>query len=139
MAVSLCGAGVDEDEAEYAWLSADNIRIFCHGDASGKKDGSQVEDEQLQRCIVAAQNDLAISEAQTQSWKDDDDSDGGGILPSDVTASWGLLCVGWCCAADFYRNRHHKHKKANRRKSKRLCVHLPPVIDLTLVHGCVQR
>ena len=68
---------VDEDEAEYAWLSADNIRLFCHGDTSGKKDGSHIEDEQLQRCIVAAQNALAVSESQTQNWKDDEDSDGG--------------------------------------------------------------
>ena len=67
----------DEDEAEYAWLSADNIRLFCHGDTSGRKDGSVVDDEQLQGCIVAAQNDLAVSESQTRNWMDDEDSDGG--------------------------------------------------------------
>lgn len=36
-----------------------------------------MDDEQLQGCILAAQNDLAISETQAKSWRDDEDSDGG--------------------------------------------------------------
>lgn len=68
---------VDEDEAEFAWLSADNIRPFCNGDTNGKKDGSEVKDEQLQKCIEAAQRALMTPDPQRDHWKDDEDSDGG--------------------------------------------------------------
>eukprot|EP00210_Caulerpa_lentillifera_P002980 g2845.t1 len=95
---------VDEDEAEFAWLSADNIRPFCNGDTNGKKDGSEVNDEQLQSCIDAAHLALMTPDSQLHYWKDNEDSDGG-----------------WCCAAAFSRNRQQqKHKKTTRKKSKRL-------------------
>lgn len=69
---------IDEDEAEYAWLSQDKIRPFLRGQNTGRYDGNAGTDLVLRDSVAAAHRALVKSNHPSPTWStDEEDSDGG--------------------------------------------------------------
>lgn len=56
-------ATAEDEEAEYAWLQAEALKVFHVGDVSGAGDGQSVPDPTLAECIAAAER-AVVAEQQ---------------------------------------------------------------------------
>ncbi|GMH39777.1 hypothetical protein BSKO_07675 [Bryopsis sp. KO-2023] len=103
-----CGE-VDEDEAEYAWLSQDKIRPFLQGQYTGRHDGVVSDDIVLKSSAEAAHRAIANANRARGVWSaDEEDSEGG----------WGHAAESNSHKSRSSKKKHGKSKGSHKRKMK---------------------
>lgn len=63
-------ATAEDEEAEYAWLPAEALKVFHVGDGSGAGDGQTVPDPNLASCIAAAERAVVAEQRAMEAVAD---------------------------------------------------------------------
>lgn len=63
-------ATAEDEEAEYAWLPAEALKVFHVGDGSGAGDGQTVPDPNLASCIAAAERAVVAEQRAIEAAAD---------------------------------------------------------------------
>jgi len=70
LALCVGEATAEDEEAEYAWLPAEALKVFHVGDGSGAGDGLAVPDANLASCIAAAERAVVAEQRALEAVAD---------------------------------------------------------------------
>ncbi len=105
-------ATAEDEEAEYAWLPAEALKVFHVGDGSGAGDGQAVPDANLAACIAAAERAVVAAERALEAAADGEPCPVavmsvvccvvvGGRCPPEWSTSMQPCCVGGLVGAEW--------------------------------------